>query len=66
MIQTNYTLNDTDYYDTENSSFVLYREKLILTDDVIVSNNYTSWNCYVQSVNYIKKTNLYKIVLKVY
>ena len=38
MIQTNYTLNDTDYYDTENSSFVLYREKLILTDDVIVND----------------------------
>ena len=66
MIQTNYTLNDTDYYDTENSSFVLYREKLILTDDVIVNDNCTSWNCYVQSVNYIKKTNLYKIVLKIY
>ena len=66
MIQTNYTLKDTDYYDTENSSYVLYREKLILTDDVIVNDNCTSWKCYVQSVNYIKKTNLYKIVLKVY
>lgn len=66
MIQTNYTLNDTDYYDTENSSFVIYREKLILTDDVIVNDNSMSWNCYVQSVNYIKKTNLYKIVLKIY
>lgn len=66
MAQTNYTLNDTDYYDTENNSYVLYRKKLILTDDVVVNDNSISWNCYVKSVNYIKKTNLLKIVLKVY
>lgn len=66
MIQPNFTLKNTDYYDTENRSYVLYRETLNLTDDVIVNDNSMSWNCYVQSVNYIKKTNLYKIVLKIY
>lgn len=66
MAQTNFTLKNTDYYDTENNSYVLYRKKLILTDDVVVNDNSTSWNCYVKSVSYIKKTNLLKIVLKVY
>jgi len=61
---TTIILKNTDYYDNEKCVFVIYREHFELADDVTVfDDTLKSWNCYVVSIKYLKKTDTYKIIL---
>lgn len=64
--------NFEDYYDSENDYFVLYAGSLgvknasISTEAKIEDYDKVIWDCYLFSVEYISKLDMYEIKYKPY
>ena len=64
--------NFEDYWDSENGYFVLFAGSAgivdckISTEAKIIDYNGTSWDCYLSSVEYISKLDMYEIHYKKY
>lgn len=57
-----------DYYDNAKDSYVLYDTNLLhlpMSGLVSVKDNGMTWNCYVESITYLKRTGKYRYVFKV-
>jgi hypothetical protein len=64
--------NFEDFYDTEAGAFVLYagtrgvRDCKIATEAKITDHNGATWACYLLSVEYLQKLDMYEIKYKTY
>lgn len=64
--------NFTDYFDSENDCFVVYagnmgvKDMTIPTDTKITDFDGVVWDCYLISVEYISKLDMYEIKYKCY
>lgn len=64
--------NFEDFYDTESGVFVLYagtlgiRDWKIATEAKITDYDGTIWDCYLLSVEYLPKLDMYEIKYKTY
>lgn len=64
--------NFEDFYDTELGAFVLYagtlglRDCKISTEAKIKDHDGGTWDCYLLSVEYLPKLNMYEIKYKTY
>lgn len=61
-----------DFYDAEDGAFVLYagtrgvRDCKIATEAKITDYDGTTWDCYLLSVEYLPKLDMYEIKYKTY
>jgi hypothetical protein len=64
--------NFADFYDTEAGAFVLYagtrgvRDCEIATEAKITDDDGATWDCYLLSVEYLPKLDMYEIKYKTY
>ena len=62
------TITKFDYYDNERSSYILYDTNLLhlpLSGIVAVKDNGITWNCYVESITFLKRIGKYRYTFKV-